>query len=446
MLSRTKRELRATEDKIVEKAAEAQAIMDLAGSDNRTRTDDENADVAELHKAIQQLTANKRELEDQVDLEESVQNAVSTIDGTADEKGVVLHNGMNSVSFPRREQTAGEIFVNSSGYKSMYQAVKETGHWPQGMKTGAIAIETKGTLLEGTGAPGSGTGGGLIPVPDEIPGVVQKLFQPLSVTDLILSGTTTVSTVRYIVEGTATSGAAGVAEGGSKPQSTLALSTRDESVRKIATSLKVSSEMLEDASQTRAYIDGRLSLFVGIEQERQVVRGAGTNDLVGIMDSTRGINIYAGGTAAGNKAVQLFKAMNGQRGSALIEPDWFLIHPTDYQDLRLLTDTAGQFFGGGPFQGPYGNGSNLASSGQITQATDHIWNKPVVVTTAVGGAGTALIGTSSAAQLFSRSGLTVEATNSNEDDFLKNLVAIRAEKRQALAVYRPTAFTEVRLA
>jgi hypothetical protein len=28
-------------------------------------------------------------------------------------------------------------------------------------------------------------------------------------------------------------------------------------------------------------------------------------------------------------------------------------------------------------------------------------------------------------------------TNSNEDDFLKNLVAVRAEIREALVVYRP---------
>lgn len=67
-----------------------------------------------------------------------------------------------------------------------------------------------------------------------------------------------------------------------------------------------------------------------------------------------------------------------------------------------------------------------------------------MVTTAV-GAGTALIGTSSAAQVWRKGGLTVEATNSNEDDFLKNLVTIRAEERLGLAVYRPVAFTEIRL-
>jgi len=276
---------------------------------------------------------------------------------------------------------------------------------------------------------------------------VDKQFQPLRISDLLLSGQASTNSLRYVVEGTATSGAAGVAEGGSKPQSTLGLTTTDEPVKKIATTLKLSDEMLEDAAQVRSYVDGRLSLFVNIEEERQLVVGAGTNEIVGIKPSgnTRGINIYAGGTAAGNKAVQLFKALNGQRGSALLEPDFIVLNPADYQDLRLLTDTAGQFFGGGPFQGQYGNAGQIPASGQITGATDYIWQKPVVVTTAV-GAGTALIGTTSAAQVWRKGGLTVEATNSNEDDFLKNLVTIRAEKRLALAVYRPTAFTEARLA
>lgn len=439
MISRTKREIRATEDKIVEVGKAAKAIMDLAEGEGRARTDDENAQVAEAHKNLEILQANKRELEDQLDLEESVNESIKGFDSS---EGVEVKS-LESISFPKREETPGEIFVQSAGFKAIQAAYKDGGRLHQGATTGAISVSTKGTLLEGAG----GGGGALAaPVPQVIPGVVEKLFQPLSVADLLLSGQTMTNSLRYVVEGTATSGAAGVAEGGSKPQSTLGLTTTDEPVKKIATTLKVSDEMLEDASQVRSYIDGRLSLFVRIEEERQLVVGAGTNDLIGIKPSgnTRAINIYAGGTAAGNKAVQLFKALNGQRGSALIEPDFIVCNPSDYQDLRLLTDTAGQFFGGGPFQGQYGNAGQVPASGQVTGAVDYIWQKPVVVTTAV-GAGTALIGTRSAAQVWRKGGLTVEATNSNEDDFLKNLVTIRAEERLALAVYRPVAFTEVRL-
>ena len=68
-------------------------------------------------------------------------------------------------------------------------------------------------------------------------------------------------------EGTATDAAAGVAEGALKPESTLAYSEVVEPVKKIATLLPVSDEMLEDAPSIQAYLNGRLSLFVSVEEE-----------------------------------------------------------------------------------------------------------------------------------------------------------------------------------
>ena len=44
------------------------------------------------------------------------------------------------------------------------------------------------------------------------------------------------------------------------------------------------------------------------------------------------------------------------------------------------------------------------------------------------------------AQVFRKSGITVEASNSHSDYFQKNKTAIRAEERLALAVYAPGAF------
>ena len=44
--------------------------------------------------------------------------------------------------------------------------------------------------------------------------------------------------------------------------------------------------------------------------------------------------------------------------------------------------------------------------------------------------------------MFYRNGLSIDATNTNEDDFINNLTAIRVEQRLALAVYRPLAFIE----
>ena len=120
--------------------------------------------------------------------------------------------------------SAGEIFVASKGYGDVKDAGSRGRTWSTGLVDCGSFEMVKGTMLEGSGAPGSGTGGGFVPVPQVVPGVVDKLFQPLSIESLLLAGQATGNTVRYATEGTATSGAAGVAEGGLKPESTIAVS------------------------------------------------------------------------------------------------------------------------------------------------------------------------------------------------------------------------------
>jgi HK97 family phage major capsid protein len=336
----------------------------------------------------------------------------------------------------------GERFTSSPGFKSIADPSTRTQQFTTGLVpiSDGVSLQTKGTFLE---TPGGG-GGALIPVPQVVPGIVERLFQPLTLEALLSSGLAENNSIRYVSEGTTTSGASGVPEGGVKPESTLGLSTLDEPVKKIATFLPVSDELLEDAGAVQSFINMRLSLFVQIETERQLLRGtAGGNEVQGIFN--RGIPVYAGGTAAGNYAEQLFKAMNGVRGSAFAEPEWVVMHPTDWQTLRLLKDTTGQFFGGGPFLGSYGNAGQVSSSGQLTGMNDTVWGKPVYVTSSIGGPGTALIGNSQAAQVWSRGGLSVEATNSHSNFFQINLVAIRAERRLGLTMYRSNAFCSVLL-
>jgi hypothetical protein len=158
----------------------------------------------------------------------------------------------------------GSMFIRSEGYTRIKDSSSRGQQWTSGpAEVSTIPMEMKGTLLEGVGAPGSGTGGGAIPVPQVVPGVVAKLFQPLVQEDLLSSGQATTSTVRYAVEGTSLSGAQGVAEGGTKAESTLAFSTVDERVKKVATSTPVAlvsmvrvdccaNSCAEDSTQARS--------------------------------------------------------------------------------------------------------------------------------------------------------------------------------------------------
>jgi HK97 family phage major capsid protein len=342
------------------------------------------------------------------------------------------------------------VFVKSAGYQRIQDASGRGQTW----STGPVEVSKtplmqrmpasngfemyKGTLLEtGVGGPG----GGLV-APQYEPGVVSKLFEPLGVSEVFGQSTTTASQVRYVNEGTATSAAAGVAEAGTKPESTIAMSEVVEPIKKIATVLPVSDELLEDSVSIQSYLNGRLSLFVRIEEERQLLRGTGTNELIGLFNRTGGqaINLYTK-LAADDNATALAKVLANTAGSSFLVPDTIIISPVNWLSTRLLRDglggTAGNFLGGGPFTGAYGTDGATGLFGQT------LWNTRVVLSTVV-GSGTALVGNfGQGAHIWRRGGVSVEASNSHDTFFVKNLNMLRAEERLGLGVYRPAAFTAV---
>jgi HK97 family phage major capsid protein len=405
---------------------ESESILDAAEAEGRPLTEEEYQRHGELITAAKAAGEHETALRD---LTKSLGPAGGPL---------TANGGNNNMQF----KSPGETFIQSAGYKAILR--NRSKSWSTGLID--VGLNMKGTLLEGPGSPGTGTGGGLLAAPQVVPGAVQQLFRPLVFEDLLMSGQATGNTVRYAVEGTATSGAAGVAEGGVKPESTLAFSVLDEPIKKVATSITISDELLEDAPAIQAFISGQLSLFVSLEAERQLIRGTqGGNEVQGLLTS-RNVPVYADGTAVGNKAVQLLKAMNGMRGSAFLEPDWIAVHPGDYEDLRLLADTAGQLLGGGPWLGAYGN-ANLVSAGAPGGFTDTLWGKEVYVTPMTGATkGTAIVGTRASAQVWSRGGMQIEATNSHASNFVLDLSVIRAERRLGLCVFRPAGYVEVRLA
>lgn len=266
-----------------------------------------------------------------------------------------------------------------------------------------------------------------------VPGILDQ--QPLAIADLFGQGQTGSLTIRYIQEDSYTQAATAVAEGAAKPEATLNVSEVDATVRKIAVFTKVTDEMLSDFEQMSSYINSRLAYMVQALEDNHLLNGTGnTNQIKGVLNFT-GIQTVSGAASAIDGILRAIAYVRGANGAGFGEPDAIIVNPLDWMNIKLQKDLNGQYYGGGPFSGIYGQGaySNVYN----------MWGLPCVVTTSI-AQGTALVGQfRMAAQIFRRKGLTIEATNSNEDDFKNNLMMIRAEERLALAVYQPNKFCTV---
>jgi HK97 family phage major capsid protein len=323
----------------------------------------------------------------------------------------------------------GETFTKSEGYRRIADPTTRGSSWT----TGAVEISTKATLYEGDiDSPGEGAA---LVQPDVRPGILPTLFQPLRVADLIRTSTTDSNKVRVIVESVADNGAESVDEGGTKPDSSLVFDETDEPVRKVATFLgPVSDELLSDAPSLSAYLNSRLSLFVQIEEENQLLNGDGeAPNLSGLLDRVPvGNQDIVSDAEAPNSADHIYAAIIKVQESYL-DADAVVVNPADWGDLRLLKDQNENYVAGSPF-----------SNGQ-PQPGELIFGRRVVVTEAI-AAGTALVGAfGTATEIFRRGGLTVEMSNSHDTWFASDEVAIRAEARLALAVHRPAALATAQL-
>ena len=388
----------------------AQAVVDddtLSGAEKMTRLDAYHVDL----KAAQDIVA----------VHESAQRFAAGGEAAPEAQT----DAAETRSFSRQ-------VMESAGYKSMQK----------GSPFAQVEIKAAATIDEGIIPAYSGGAGlaGQLLTPQFLPGIVPLKFQPLTVADLLASGTTSSASVSYVIEAAFQDLTATVLEKGAIPQLDLTLARRQDNVTKIANIAKPTVEMFQDAEQFQAYLQNRMVFGLQRKEEFELLNGGGVSpELTGLLN--RAGLAPAVVTAAGLTAVKamegIFNQMTALRSVSFVEPDAIVINPVDFQTIRLGKDTAGQYFGGGPFTGAYGQPgpSNVSS----------IWGVKTVVTTAI-AQGTVLVGGfQECAQVFRRSGIVLDMTNSNNNDFETDLITLKAEMREALAVYRPAGFGKVTL-
>jgi HK97 family phage major capsid protein len=395
------------------KACQAHEEKDAAGkvvATGRLMTDDEK-------KAIQAKIDEGNALKARIDRAKGDESMSAEIERLT--AGMTKSNGNNGNGQPTREtRSLGQQYVESDDFKfARTKATARATNWASnGVELFATTLDT-----------GSGSGESLL-VTDYRPGIVELMFKPLTVADLLAKGTTDSNSITYMKETSFTNAADSVAEGAPKPESTLVFEQVTDLVRKIAHWLPVTDEMLEDVSQIRSYIDARLRLGLDIAEEDQLLNGSGTApDIQGLLNRS-GLTTATVRSGSVTNADAIFTAMMAVFNASFVMPTGTVMNPANWQTTQLSKDGNGNYYGAGPFAGPQ-------------PAT--LWGLPVSVTPSI-VANTAFTGAfNSAAQVFRKGGVRLEASNSHSDFFVRNLTAIRAEERLALAVYRPAAFSKI---
>lgn len=379
---------------------------------------DEVKEIQRLDQEINDLADRERQLVDVERIRADVAKAAGLAGVDARDRRGEAAPGEDRV-VDQTWRGLGKLFTDSPAYKGYKRGMRQGPTVEVELSEAQLTalLVTKATLTT-VGAP---------PESMRLPFILPGALRRPTVASLIPQGSTTAAAVKYLEETTTTNAIAATAEGATKPELTLGFTERTAPVRKIAGILKVTDETLEDQPLIESYLNTRLQTLMLISEEDELINGDNTAPhLNGLI--TASTNTEAKTAGAGDSVVETFyRAMTKIRLTSFLEPSGGILHPTNWQSVQLMKTTDGIYIWGSP----------------ADPAPQRLWGVPVVVTPAM-AAGTGQVGAYDTATLIARrSAVSLDIATENEDDWRKNIVAIRVEERLALLVFRPLALCDL---
>lgn len=269
------------------------------------------------------------------------------------------------------------------------------------------------------------TAAGYAPESVRLPGYVEAATRPIQLLDIIPLARTGQAAVPYMEETTRTHGAGETAEGAAFKESTFAFTERTSPVQKITDSLPVTDEQLEDVSFMESYINSRLTFGIRQKLDAQILIGDGNAPNLRGLKNVAGIQTQARGVDPVPDV--FFKGMTKVRVVGRAVPTHHVIHPNDWEGVRLLRTADGIYIWGSPSEaGP-----------------ERLWGLPVVQCD-VDSAGRGYTGSFQPAwcSLLERRGVDVQVGFVGSQ-FGEGKRTVRGDMRAAMVFFRPAAFCEV---
>ena len=306
-------------------------------------------------------------------------------------------------------------FVEAKGFKNSREK-REAFSFPIDVRYRDLVAGTKALMT---------TAAGFAPESVRIGVNIEKATRPIQVLDLIPDSPTTQAAIPYMEETTRTHSAAETAEGTAYPESTFVWTPQSSTVRKIADSIPVTDEQLEDVDFIESLLEQRLTFGLRQRLDSQVLVGNGTAPNLRGINAVVGIQTRAKGADAEIEAFA--KAMNDIRVTGRAIPNGAVFHPNDWLAVFLTKTTSGDYIFGNPFQGP---GPTSLFGVTATQSDAQTEN-------------TVLVGDFvNFSRIYNRRGVRNEWGYVGTQ-FTEGEITLRADLRVAFVVFRPAAFIQI---
>lgn len=198
-----------------------------------------------------------------------------------------------------------------------------------------------------------------------------------------------------------------------KQESAMTFQLLQTAIVVIAHFIKASRQILSDAPLLQRHLDNRLTYGLNVKEEDNLLTGdGGAGVMFGITSQAAA---FTGGQTNQTRLDTLAKAAN-QLAVGNYEPSGFIMHPTDWLNCRLEKTTTGEYVLGDP--------------GAATAPM--LWGLPVVPTPSMTLGQFICIDAQRYGYIADREDATVRISENVNDDFVRNVITLLAEKRCAL--------------
>lgn len=362
--------------------------------------------VASLQSEIQSLKTSQNSVSDLENTIKSLQKEVQALQQTKAQSVITTDD----------KTDYGSRFVSSNEFKAFKSALRD--------RNASVRLELS-AAPETTQASNSATRTSLAQ-PYEA-GIVTDPRQVLAIESLFGKINIDVNAYQYIKYGFTTTltatGPAVVSEGSAKPESNYSGTIETGTIKTLAHWTKMTEQMIADNSNIVSFINDDMQYQLKKVIDAQIVNGTGSGQLKGLSASGNYTDYITGaGIDTGDTVIDLILKVKTKMEAANIRNISLLLNPVDWCKVLCSKNV----------------NKDYLIPGIVDIPQQRIWGVPVILSGSVTSGKFHMGNFYEGGKIFERQGVTVEMARSG-DDFEKNLMTLRVERRMDFAVVQPKA-------